>query len=241
MEEIMKIKEIGLAKLNNPEYTFFMSSVASLVKTAGSSKLNIKAENFTAFGRNIEKMTDIVVQSNTSDETAVIAAVDKQADDLIVYLLGNFRNVKSSPVKTLREAALSLYNATKPYMGCQKLPQRQQIEKMRALLIDLSKPNAADNISVLGLGTVVDEISAVTTEYATLIESRAASQIASALEAGKTVRDEMDKQYDDLTTMAFVASIANPSAESAGFIVSLNKLIDDTNKAYNQRAAQRKK
>ena len=36
----------------------------------------------------------------------------------------------------------------------------------------------------------------------------------------------------NIVTMAFVASVANPSSESAVFIVSIKKLIADTSAAY---------
>lgn len=49
---------------------------------------------------------------------------------------------------------------------------------------------------------------------------------------------ELDMQYDDLVTIAFVTSVATPSKEATDFVVYMNKLIADTNAAYNQRIAQ---
>lgn len=88
---------------------------------------------------------------------------------------------------------------------------------------------------------VVEELSTVTTQYSTLIEQRSAAQLANKLDAGKTVRLELDEQYDDLVTIAFVTSVTAPSQEATDFVVYMNKLIADTEMAYNQRVAQREK
>ena len=76
--------------------------------------------------------------------------------------------------------------------------------------------------------------------YATLLESRSASQVAADLGAAKPVREKMNDEYDEMTTVAFAFSIAVPATELTTFITKLNKLIDDTNTAYNQSRAQMK-
>ena len=109
---------------------------------------------------------------------------------------------------------------------------------MRGLVADLSKPDLAKHVKTLGLDPVVEQLSSLTSDYAALIDARAASQTATRLDAGKTVRQEMDPQYDEIVTRAFVASVATPSAEAAAFVTAVNKLIADTDAAYNQRLAQ---
>ena len=58
--------------------------------------------------------------------------------------------------------------------------------------------------------------------------------LANKLDAGKTVRLELDEQYDDLVTITFVTSVATPSKEATDFVVYMNKLIADTETAYNR-------
>ena len=187
---------------------------------------------------NVNKMTDIVAQSRASVETAQIAEVDKKADELIVYLMATFRTNRTSPIQAMRTAAEALYLKTKPYVGCQTLPQGQQIQKMRGLLSDLTGTEMPAHIQTLGLSAVVEELNTVTAQYSNLIEQRSMSQLANKVDASKTVRMELDVQYDDLVTIAFVTSVATPSKEATDFVVYMNKLIADTNAAYNQRIAQ---
>lgn len=50
----------------------------------------------------------------------------------------------------------------------------------------------------------------------------------------------MDALYDDMTTMAFVQSVAAPTAETAAFVNNVNALIDEASALYNQRIAAAK-
>ena len=238
MATYTKISPFGITKLNNAEYTNFMQRLYEQALIATAEKLGLDDALLRIFGGNIELMTDIVAQSRISDQTAQIAAVDKEADALIVYLMAAFRTGKSSPITAQRTAATTLYNATRPYIGCQKLPQGQQIQAMRGLLVDLAKPDLAAHVKTLTLEPVVARLAEVTSAYAALIDARAASQSANHLDAAKTVRTETDPQYDEIATRAFATSVVTPTADTAAFVTALNKLIADTDAAYNQRIAQ---
>ena len=120
------------------------------------------------------------------------------------------------------------------------MAQGQQIQQPRGLLTDLGKDENADAIDALGLGPVIQQLRQKNNQYAQLIDSRAGSQTAAKLDSGESVRKVMDEQYDVLMTMAFVTSVSSPSAEADAFIVAQNKLIADTNTAYNMRIAQAK-
>jgi len=238
MGSYLKIDTIGLSKLNNAEYTNFMNRTLNYAVAAGTEAIGASEALIDGITANVNKMTDIVAQSRDSVETAQIAEVDKKADSLIVYLMAAFRTNRTSPIQAMRTAAETLYLKTKPYVGCQTLPQGQQIQKMRGLLSDISSTEMSAHITTLGLTAVVEELNTVTAQYSNLIDQRTASQLANKLDAGKTVRLELDEQYDDLVTIAFVTSVATPSQAATDFVVYMNKLIAETNTAYNQRMAQ---
>ena len=238
MGSYLKIDTIGLAKLNNAEYTNFMNRTLNQAVAVGIEKIGASDTLIDGITANVNKMTDIVAQSRASVETAQIAEVDKKADELIVYLMATFRTNRTSPIQAMHTPAEALYLKTKPYVGCQTLPQGQQIQKMRGLLSDLTGTEMPAHIQTLGLSAVVEELNTVTAQYSNLIEQRSMSQLANKVDASKTVRMELDMQYDDLVTIAFVTSVATPSKEVTDFVVYMNKLIADTNAAYNQRIAQ---
>ncbi|MBW4910843.1 hypothetical protein KZY75_12620, partial [Prevotella salivae] len=135
-----KINAISLKKLNNAEYAYFTQQVSNLIHEGTAEKLHVSAATLTDFDANLKLLTDIVAQSRISDETADIVAVDKEADDLITYILSAIRSAKQSPVAAQKAAATTLYNATKPYAGIQQMAQRQEVQQARGLLTDLAKP-----------------------------------------------------------------------------------------------------
>ena len=235
-----KINAISLKKLNNAEYAYFAQQVSNLIHEGTAEKLHVSAATLTAFDANLKLLTDIVAQSRISDETADIVAVDKEADDLITYILSAIRSAKQSPVAAQKAAATTLYNATKPYAGIQQMAQRQEVQQARGLLADLAKPDLKAHVQTLALQPAVDQLKTTVDRYASLLESRAASQVAANLGAAKPVREKMNAEYDEMTTVAFAFSIAAPATELTTFITKLNKLIDDTNTAYNQSRAQMK-
>lgn len=235
-----KINAISLKKLNNAEYAYFAQQVSNLIHEGTAEKLHVSAATLTAFDANLKLLTDIVAQSRISDETADIVAVDKEADDLITYILSAIRSAKQSPVAAQKAAATTLYNATKPYAGIQQMAQRQEVQQARGLLADLAKPDLKAHVQTLALQPAVDQLKTTVDRYASLLESRSASQVAANLGAAKPVREKMNDEYDEMTTVAFAFSIAAPAAELTTFITKLNKLIDDTNTAYNQSRAQMK-
>ena len=235
-----KVHIINLQKLNNAEYAYFAQQVSNLIHEGTAEKLHVSAATLTAFDANLKLLTDIVAQSRISDETAEIEVVDKEADDLITYILSAIRSAKQSPVAAQKAAATTLYNATKIYAGIQRMAQRQEVQQARGLLTDLAKPDLKAHVQTLALQPAVDQLSTTIDRYATLLESRSASQVAADLGAAKPVREKMNDEYDEMTTVAFAFSIAAPAAELTTFITKLNKLIDDTTTAYNQSRAQMK-
>ena len=247
MKQIVKIQEIGLAKLNNAEYTNFSTRVLSLVNQAGTlepeggSALGIEEEVTEEYGTLGGTMGDIVAQSRISDRTAELTAVDKQRDDLVVYLFKLLRSKKSSPLTEERKAATSLYNLLKPYVGCYRSPGQQETVQIRGLLTDARKAENLPNVEALSLTNILTELESANDEYASLTEQRTEERAASRLDESKKVRARMDELYDYISTVAFVQSVAHPTDATAAFVTNLNALIDETNALYNQRIAQAKR
>ena len=183
MSTIVKLKDVNLVRLNNAEFTYFAGQVISYIDAATVEALHVDAATFAGFKGNHGKLVDIVDQSRAAEETAKIGEADKQEDDLLSFLFATVKGACSHPIAAKREAAQAVYAVMKPYTGVQSLPQRQQVQTVDGLVLDLEKEATAAHLTTLGLAS--DALS--------------------------------------------------------GFVASVNKLIADTNTAYNQRMAQRKK
>lgn len=238
MATILNPQSISLSRLNNAEYTYFAGQIVTRILADTAEALHVPAATLAAYKANYEKMVELVAQSRISEETAEIAEVDSEEDAIIVYINATIRNAKSSPLSDKKAAGTALYNVTKPYIGIQRLPQRQQVQKVSGLLSDLAKEEVATYIETLGLVEEIERLDTLNARYLDLLTRRADSQVTNAVESAKPIRTEMDAQYNEMITTAWAFSIATPSDVLTAFIVFLNKLIDDTNTAYNQRMAQ---
>ena len=245
MKDIVKIQAPGLEKLNNAEFVAFMTRFDELVSKAGTlegeeekSALGFAITELEAFGSDLNLIKDLVDQSRISDYTAQLLGIDKERDEWVVSLFAEVRSGKVSKVASRREAAISLYNVIKPYIGCYRLPGMQETSKIEGLLIDLKKPENTSLVTTLGLNEIIVGLEETNGEYAILMAKRTEENAAARLEETKSVRARMIKLYDYMSTMAFVQSVAHPTEATAAFVTSLNALIDEVNTRYNQRIAQ---
>ena len=262
MGKYKEIKKISLSSLNNAEYVDLMTGFCRLAfppatvdeedpddggspgtvsllaaKAAeGNAELGISAEEQEAFEADLARLADMVENApKAADETAELKTNDERRDELVVYLTTTVRQQRNSPIQAIRDAANSLYNVVKPYIGIYDIPVRQETVKIDGMLIDLEKEDYPEKLATLGLTPVTVELREVNNRYRELSERRRDKKAANEKEQSAVIRLRLDDLYKDMTTIAFVQSVAHPTEETAAFISQLNTLIDETTNAYKTR------
>lgn len=251
MEKITKVKDINITKLNNAEYRTFMTRYGNLLAGGGGDSespdeisfdpndpLGIPQELRTAFATDFALLTDAVNQSSASEETAQMSALDKERDDLLIFITSTITQMTKSPLAAQRTAAEKLYLPVKPYIGAARLANLQETAAIEGLLVDLDKAGMPEALAAINLTEVVAALKEKNKQYATLTEQRANAKADDPLESAKKIRLRMDEEYDEMSTYAFAQSVVKPTQETAAFINRLNALVDETNALYNQRIAQ---
>lgn len=251
MEKITKVKDINITKLNNAEYRTFMARYGNLLAGGGGDSespdeisfdpndpLGIPQELRTAFATDFALLTDAVNQSSTSEETAQMSALDKERDDLLIFITSTITQMTKSPLAAQRTAAEKLYLPVKPYIGAARLANLQETAAIEGLLVDLDKAGMPEALAAINLTEVVAALKEKNKQYATLTEQRANAKADDPVESAKKIRLRMDEEYDEMSTYAFAQSVVKPTQETAAFINRLNALVDETNALYNQRIAQ---
>lgn len=251
MEKITKVKDINITKLNNAEYRTFMARYGNLLAGGGGDSespdeisfdpndpLGIPQELRTAFATNFALLTDAVNQSSASEETAQMSALDKERDDLLIFITSTITQMTKSPLAAQRTAAEKLYLPVKPYIGAARLANLQETAAIEGLLVDLDKAGMPEALAAINLTEVVAALKEKNKQYATLTEQRANAKADDPVESAKKIRLRMDEEYDEMSTYAFAQSVVKPTQETAAFINRLNALVDETNALYNQRIAQ---
>ena len=234
MGTITKIKDFYSDRLNNYEYAYFATEFLSLVKATTAEKLHVAPNVVDTLAADTALFTDFTRQTRISDETAKIADIDAQTDDLIIAIFESVRSNKKSPLAARKTAATELYNVLKPYTGCYQLAQRQEVQAVRGMLTDLKKEKAAAHVATLKLDDLVEALTESVDQYAALLTQREEGK-AENVGMAKKVRASLVEQYDYITTVAFAFSVAEPSEELDNFIQKTNLLIDSAKKAYNLR------
>lgn len=251
MEKITKVNIIYLQRLNNAEYRTFMARYGNLLAGGGGDSespdeisfdpndpLGIPQELRTAFATDFALLTDAVNQSSASEETAQMSALDKERDDLLIFITSTITQMTKSPLAAQRTAAEKLYLPVKPYIGAALLANLQETAAIEGLLVDLDKAGMPEALAAINLTEVVAALKEKNKQYATLTEQRANAKADDPVESAKKIRLRMDEEYDEMSTYAFAQSVVKPTQETAAFINRLNALVDETNALYNQRIAQ---
>lgn len=251
MEKITKVNIIYLQRLNNAEYRTFMARYGNLLAGGGGDSespdeisfdpndpLGIPQELRTAFAIDFALLTDAVNQSSASEETAQMSALDKERDDLLIFITSTITQMTKSPLAAQRTAAEKLYLPVKPYIGAARLANLQETAAIEGLLVDLDKAGMPEALAAINLTEVVAALKEKNKQYATLTEQRANAKADDPVESAKKIRLRMDEEYDEISTYAFAQSVVKPTQETAAFISRLNALVDETNALYNQRIAQ---
>ena len=251
MEKITKVNIIYLQRLNNAEYRTFMARYGNLLAGGGSDSespdeisfdpndpLGIPQEVRTAFAADFALLTDAVNQSSASEETAQMSTLDKERDDLLIFITSTITQMTKSPLAAQRTAAEKLYLPVKPYIGAARLANLQETAAIEGLLVDLDKAGMPEALAAINLTEVVAALKEKNKQYATLTEQRANAKADDPLESAKKIRLRMDEEYDEMSTYAFAQSVVKPTQETAAFISRLNALVDEMNALYNQRIAQ---
>ena len=251
MEKITKVNIIYLQRLNNAEYRTFMARYGNLLAGGGGDSespdeisfdpndpLGIPQELRTAFATDFALLTDAVNQSSASEETAQMSALDKERDDLLIFITSTITQMTKSPLAAQRTAAEKLYLPVKPYIGAARLANLQETAAIEGLLVDLDKAGMPEALAAINLTEVVAALKEKNKQYATLTEQRANAKADDPVECAKKIRLRMDEEYDEMSTYAFAQSVVKPTQETAAFISRLNALVDETNALYNPRIAQ---
>ena len=251
MEKITKVKDINITKLNNAEYQTFMARYGNLLAGGGGDSespdeisfdpndpLGIPQELRTAFATDFALLTDAVNQSSASEETAQMSALDKERDDLLIFITSTITQMTKSPLAAQRTAAEKLYLPVKPYIGAARLANLQETAAIEGLLVDLDKAGMPEALAAINLTEVVAALKEKNKQYAPPAEQRANAKADDPVESAKKIRLRMDEEYDEMSTYAFAQSVVKPTQETAAFINRLNALVDETNALYNQRIAQ---
>ena len=114
MGSYLKIDPVRLGKFNKAEYASLMNDTKLLILEVGAEKIGVSQALLDAFSANVEKLTDIIVETRARIETIEINEEDRKACELVIYLMATIRANRSSPLEAMRVAAEALFLRPNP-------------------------------------------------------------------------------------------------------------------------------
>ncbi len=241
MENLLKIKPAGATQFNNSEYTNFMKRIEEKLRETGVELLGLTADFLNNFSKNLRLMDDIVMQSRVDADTKELSKFDIQRDSLWIYIYTSIESASRLEIDYAeKEAGVALLEQIKPYKKLHQLPNMQETQQIRSLITDLQKPQNVPHITTLRLLTFVEDLYTINESYATVTDRRTEVRINVKLPDSKTVRLEIDKQYQYMTDIVFAKNISTPNEQTSKFIIWINQLIFETKAAYHQRSPKKK-
>lgn len=232
------IQVFGPSKLSNAAYGEFMKVVARLISRGTCEKLGVDAAAFTGFQSHLARLVEITKELRQQKETLELNDLDRERDGLLVYLLWKIALEKSSPKQATREAAEALTLRRKQYLGIQDKPNREETFLIDGLIADAEKAEIKAALQALGLKETVDKLKAVNASYSEKMFARSEANLAQNPLPAKAVRKDIDAFYNEVVRKVDAMNVLTPSVETNAFVLSLNKLIKDTNDAWKLHKVQ---
>lgn len=260
MSSFTRIQTLPLTSLSNAEYLTYMNSVLSLlpppsgegeeerpgelsldeeVQANGAPDLGLSQEFVATMERDLLALADVVDETRVAQETEQAQVHETNRDNLIIYITTRISRAGSLPLEAERDAGKYLYKVIKPYIGISRLPVAQETAKIQGLLLDLRKPENAEQVTTLGLDAYLAELEKENEAYIAITSQRTQNRVLNKKESGFVLRERIGEQYDDLVMSAQSYNVVRPNESTQTFVNNLNQLIAETIAAYNSRSKKK--
>lgn len=247
----IQVSSIALTSLSNSELVNLLTRLRELLplkeatdddmesrasENLGAPDLNISAEQVAELDEVLAKMHDLGRESKAKKTTASRKEVDKTRDALAVAIVDRVMTARKLPLAAERDAAETLYNMAKAYVGVSKLPLNDETEIIRGMLLDFAKPEYASAVSALELRELLNELKTQNELYAELVkEDNLARKVRRIAEGSSELRQTLYAIYQEMTQLAVASNTLHETEETRDFLDNLNTVIEDIKRNHNQR------
>lgn len=244
MEKGIKITPSSCSNFSNALHAQFHNQIYRLIDQweVMLEVINVSDDLMKEWRKLIDTEIDINREVQASSATKALTDLDKERDDLIVYLFGVVRSTRRSPMKAQKDAAERLYLITKQYSGLQNEGYEEETIHIDGLVHDLKKAANLADINTLNLGVVLDTLAEKNDQYRLLRSERTADRAASKLPPAKEIRPQNDAIYDRVCQLIEVSYLIckNPADkdEIAKLADHINQQIAEIRTAWKQSKKQ---
>lgn len=251
------VDNIRLTRLRKGEFATFINRLLALIeevadsederpgglslrsaKGKGASAIGLSADFVDGMTADAAQLDEQIDESTASDRTPEAEQHERNRDALTSYITMRISQAASLPIAAEAEAGAFLERRVRPYQNITRLPVAEETAKIKGLLIDLRKPECTSHVTTLGLDTYVTELEKENKAYEAAVGQRTSARAQNTTESVEVLRKRLTEDVSIISFLAQSFAAAVPSEEASTFVNKLNRLIAETNAAYNRRIGQ---
>lgn len=244
MEKGIKIKECSLTRFSAALHAQFQKQMYNIIDQWHMAKSVINVDNalMTEWKELIAIEVEINREVTASSSTATLAALDKERDDIIIYIFSAIRTARRSPISSQKEAAERLYLTARKYSGLQNESCDEETIHIDGLIHDLNKEQNLNDMKDLMLDTFISTLEAKNNEYRKLRLDRTTTRAENKLPSSKEVRVQSDALFlriCQLIEVSYLISKLSTEKEAIAKLADkLNQQISEIVTSHKQTQAQ---
>lgn len=247
MKAVKVFKTISLTRLSLAEHVTFMRRIydelISLLDR--STKLHIPDELMAEFLSFINLESDLLKETRRLLNTSTRDVIDRERDDVVIYLLQEMKNAGRSPIVTKQKAGAALGPIADAYTGIQNEAQDTETVSIRGLIIDLKKSENAPHVTTLGLDDVVAKLEEINEQYDRERKELSAKTKAEKKANSDVIRPQTDAVLRRILDLIYASELlCDEETGDLAFIEdeidTINVIIDEFRARYNMSQAQKK-
>ena len=238
------VNSFALSKLNNAEFVGYCVNLSNLIERAEASKLGLEAELVSQFTAVKQKLIDQVYSTAGSQFTAEMKAADIKRDKIYKRIQLKIQIICEAEEGSqmlqfkdrLEASILSKYN-----YAVMTMAQQAESAVLQGFIHDMRAFFTEDDLDDMGLATDLTNLESANQEfiaaYANRTDERAAGDTGLTVKL-RTQMQEIIAQFC-FTVQYLANSLLEANADKAAacqsFIASVNVILADAKKRWNQR------
>ena len=240
------INTFALSKLNNAEFVGYCVNLSNLVERAEASKLGLETELVSQFTAVKQKLIDQVYSTVGSQYTAEMKAADIKRDKIYKRIQLKIQIICEAEEGSqmlqfkdrLEASILSKYN-----YAVMSMAQQAESAVLQGFIHDMRAFFTEDDLDDMGLATDLTNLESANQEFIAAYANRTDERAASDIGLTVKLRTQMQEIIAQLCfTVQYLAnSLVEANADKAAacqsFIASLNVVLADVKKRWNQRTS----
>lgn len=211
-------------------YGYFTSTVP------GVEIINVSYELLEEYLYNINLENNLTHEKHTGIDATLLIQYDHERDELIDELFTAINSAANSPLATHKAAYEILNLIIELYSGLKNEAMDTETAHISGLITDLKNPRNAEQITILGLTSIVSTLDTMNKRNEAIRNSSTKTSTANEIEDIKIVREHTDACYqlicDYVYASLLLSNVAKDCTAIEGLIDRINQTITEFKAMY---------